>query len=151
LPFASLRAAISYPEQPDSFDDAAVHGALERVGLDRLTARLAEKERWDKSLSADEQQRLALARLLLHAPSWVFFEDTTSAMTEDHCRLVRSLFAKELASATMIGIGSNPALTGFYGRTIHLRHLAAGPQPRSVHQSWPRYPVSAAELELKAV
>jgi putative ATP-binding cassette transporter len=151
LPFTTLRAALAYPDQPDGFDDAAVHGALARVGLGPLSARLAEKERWDKSLTADEQQRLALARLLLHAPTWVFFEDTASSMGEEHCRLVRSLFAKELAAATVIGIGSNPALVGFYGRTVHLRHLAAGPQPRAGHQQWPRYPVSAAELELKAV
>jgi hypothetical protein len=81
----------------------------------------------------------------------VFFEDTAPAMNEDHCRLVRSIFAKELAAATVIGIGSNPALTGFYARTIHLRHLAASPQPRAGHQQWPRYPVSATELERQAV
>src|SRR5262249_27548567 len=144
-------AAITYPDQPDGFADAAIHAALERVGLGRLIVRLAEKERWDRSLSADEQQRLALARLILHAPSWVFFEDMTPSMNEEHCRLVRSIFAKELATATVIGIGTNPALSGFYGRTIHLRHLAAGPQSRFAHPQWPRYPVSAAELELKAV
>ena len=151
LPFTTLRAAITYPDQPDGFEDAAVHAALERVGLDRLIVRLAEKGRWDKSLTADEQQRLALARLVLHAPTWVFFEDTTPSLNEEHCRLVRSIFAKELAAATVIGIGSNPALTGFYGRTIHLRHLAAGPQPRAGHQQWPRYPVSANGLERQAV
>jgi len=152
LPFTTLRAAVTYPDQPEGFSDEAVHGALERVGLERLIARLAEKERWDKSLTADEQQRLALARLMLHRPAWVFFEDTTPYMTPDHCRLARSIFAKELASATVIGIGSNPALTGFYTRTIHLRHLSANPpQPRFGQQPWPRYAAAAGEVELKAV
>src|SRR5262245_27265836 len=95
LPFTTLRAAITYPEQPESFSDAAVHAALERVGLERLIAKLGDKERWDKSLTADEQQRLTLARLMLHTPTWVFFEDTTPYMTPDHCRLARSIFAKE--------------------------------------------------------
>jgi putative ATP-binding cassette transporter len=152
LPFTTLRAAITYPDQPEGFSDGTVHAALERVGLDRLTARLAEKERWDKSLTADEQQRLALARLLLHAPTWVFFEDTTPYMTAEHCRLARSIFAKELAAATVIGIGSNPALTGFYARTIHLRHLPANPpQPLFAHPQRPRYPAAAGEVELQAV
>jgi vitamin B12/bleomycin/antimicrobial peptide transport system ATP-binding/permease protein len=151
LPFTTLRAAVTYPDQPEGFGDAAVHGALERVGLGRLIARLAEKERWDKSLSADEQQRLALARLVLHAPAWVFFEDTTPYMTAEHCRLARSIFAKELATATVIGIGSNPALTGFYARTIHLRHLAASPPARLGHHQRPRYPAAAGEVELQAV
>ncbi len=151
LPFTTLRAAITYPDQPEGIDDAAVHGALERVGLGRLIARLAEKERWDKSLSADEQQRLALARLVLHAPTWVFFEDTTPYMTPEHCRLARSIFAKELAAATVIGIGSNPALAGFYARTIHLRHLPASPPARLGHHQRPRYPTPADEVELRAV
>ena len=151
LPFTTLRAAITYPDQPEGFDDAAVHAALDRVGLGRLTARLAEKERWDKTLSADEQQRLALARLVLHAPSWVFFEDTTPYMNEEHCRLARSIFARELATATVIGIGSNPALTGFYGRTIYLRHLPANPPVRLGHHQRPRYTAAAGEVELKVV
>jgi putative ATP-binding cassette transporter len=152
LPFTTLRAAITYPDQPDGFGDDAVHAALERVGLTRLAGKLAEKERWDKSLSADEQQRLALARLVLHRPTWVFFEDTTPYMTAEHCRIARSIFAHELAAATVIGIGSNPALTGFYGRTIHLRHLSANPpHPRFGHPQRPRYPAAAGEVELKVV
>ena len=152
LPFTTLRAATTYPDQPEGFSDAAVHAALHRVGLERLIPKLAEKERWDKSLTADEQQRLALARLVLHAPAWVFFEDTTPYMTAEHCRLARSIFAKELAAATVIGIGSNPALSGFYTRTIHLRHLPANPpQARFGHQPRPRYPAAAGEVELQAV
>ena len=151
LPFTTLRAAITYPDQPEGFSDTVVHAALHRVGLERLIPKLADKERWDKSLTADEQQRLALARLVLHAPAWVFFEDTTPYMTADHCRLARSIFGKELASATVIGIGSNPALTGFYTRTVHLRHLPASPPQPRFGQQQRRYPVPAGEVELKAV
>jgi putative ATP-binding cassette transporter len=141
LPFTTLRAAITYPDQAEGVDDAGVHAALERVGLDHLIARLGDKQRWDKSLTADEQQRLALARLLLRAPPWVFFEDTTPYMTADHCCLACSIFAKELVMATVIGIGSNPAMADLYTRTIHLRRMASNePQPRVGHQHWPRYP-----------
>jgi len=80
----------------------------------------------------------------------VFFEDTTPYMTAEHCRLTRSIFAKELATATVIGIGSNPALTGFYGRTIHLRHLPTNPQPIFAHPQRPRY-AAGGEVELQAV
>jgi len=136
LPFTTLCAAVTYPDHPEGFGDAAIHAALERVILGRLIPRLAEKERWDKSLSADEQQRLALARLVLHAPTWVFFEDTTPYMTAEHCALVRSIFAKELAATSVIGIGSNPALIGFYARTIRLRRLPTGPLPRPTYHPW---------------
>ena len=52
----------------------------------------------------------------------------------------------------MIRIGSNPALAGFYTRTIHLRHLPANPpQPRFGHQKRPHFPAAAGEVELEAV
>ena len=149
LPVATLRAVVTYPETADSFEEEAVCAALKRVGLDRLIVRLETKERWDKVLSPDEQQRLALARLVLHAPLWVFFEDTTPFMSEDHCRLMRSIFAIELPGTTVIGIGSSAALKGFYTRTIHLRPLEAQPaRLRPHHRPAHRYP---AEVERQAV
>jgi putative ATP-binding cassette transporter len=150
LPNSTLRDAVTYPADPSRFDDAAVCAALRRVGLDRLIARLGAKGRWDKVLSTDEQHRLALARLLLHAPMWVFFEDTASCMNEEHCRLIRSIFGSELAGASVIGIGSSPALDGFYTRTLHFRRL-----PSTAHQARPHLrPVpryQPAEPELQAV
>jgi putative ATP-binding cassette transporter len=149
LPAATLRAAVTYPADPGRFDEAAVGAALRRVGLERLIVRLGDKERWDKVLTADEEQRLALARLLLHAPMWVFFEDTTSCMNEEHCRLIRSIFGSELATASVIGIGSSPALDGFYTRTLNFRRLhgPAHPAVRQQHRTAPRYRPAEAELQ----
>lgn len=150
LPASTLRAAVTYPADPGRFDEAAVCAALRRVGLDRLIARLGAKERWDKVLSTDEQQRLALARLLLHAPTWVFFEDTASCMNEEHCRLIRSIFGSELSAASVIGIGSSPALDGFYTRTLHFRRLqSTAHQVRPHLRPVPRY--QPPEPELQAV
>jgi putative ATP-binding cassette transporter len=125
VPLTTLRAAITYPDDAANFADGAVHAALERVGLEHLIARLAERERWDKILPADEQQSLALARLILHAPRWVFVEDTTAAMNEEHYFLLRSIFGRELAHATLVGCAASPALEGFYTRTIALRRRGA--------------------------
>jgi putative ATP-binding cassette transporter len=150
LPAAALRAAITYPADPSRFDGDAVCAALRRVGLNRLIARLDAKERWDKVLSTDEQQRLALARLLLHSPMWVFFEDMASCMNDEHCRLIRSIFGSELAAASVIGIGSSPALDGFYTRTLHFRRLQSTSHPARPHlRAVPRY--QPTEQELQAV
>jgi putative ATP-binding cassette transporter len=116
------------------------------VGLARLVGRLDGKERWDRILSAGEQQRLALARLLVHRPQWIFFEDILSTIGEDDSQLMRSIFARELAASTVIGIGSTPSLNGFYHRTIKLRRLA-GQDPESIKLpvSWPLPQLQAAE------
>jgi putative ATP-binding cassette transporter len=147
LPITTLRAAVAYPGRADGFDDDAVRSALKRVGLERLISKLADTERWDKVLSADEQQRLSLARLVLQAPSWVFFEDTTPCTNEEHCRLVRSIFANELSGATVIAIGSSPALKGFYTRTLRLRRFQPDPQAWLSPYHRPRYSVVEAELQ----
>ncbi|MGH6885922.1 MAG: ABC transporter ATP-binding protein/permease, partial [Geminicoccales bacterium] len=91
LPLGTLRAAVCYPAEPGHFDEAAVVAALERVDLGHLLPSLDRMERWDRQLPLDEQQRLAFARLLLHAPRWVVLDDAISALSETHRRLVLSL------------------------------------------------------------
>jgi putative ATP-binding cassette transporter len=147
LPLGRLRSVVTYPGESGRFDDCAVDAALARVGLTRLVGRLDEEERWDRILSGGEQQRLVLARLLVHEPQWVFFEDVMSSMSEDDCQLMRSIFTRELAFATVIGIGSGPSLNGFYHRTIRLRRLPADQHSESFDTpvSWPLPHLQAAE------
>jgi putative ATP-binding cassette transporter len=120
LPPGLLGAAVSYPAEEGQFDDAAISAALERVDLGYLTPSLDRDERWDRKLSLDEQQRLAFARLLLHAPRWVFLDDAIGALAEDHRHLVLSIFERELASATVIRFGRDRAPGGTWNRTLHL-------------------------------
>ena len=129
LPLGSLHAAVSYPAEPERFDDLAVGAALERVGLDHLVPSLDREQRWDKDLSLDEQQRLAFARLLLHQPRWVLLDDAMGALEEDHRRLMLSIFEHELADAAVISIGRSPAHDGFYSRILHFRRLSEGAAP----------------------
>jgi putative ATP-binding cassette transporter len=142
LPPGRLRAAMAYPADETSFEDKAIQIALYRVGLARLAQRLDDEERWDRSLSVGEQQRLALARILLHAPRWVFFEDVTAAMDEESCRLLRSIFARELAESTVVAIGNSPALQGFYDRTLRLDRCD---NSEDVEEGWSARRLQAAE------
>ena len=127
LPLGTLRAAVSYPDGPERFDDAAVRAALERVDLGHLVPLLDRTQRWDRQLTLDEQQRLAFARLLLHEPRWVVLDDAVGALDEEHRRLVLSIFERELASATVIHFGRNPVLDCSWDRT--LRHHRATRRP----------------------
>ena len=53
-------------------------------------------------------------------------------MSEDHCALLRSIFAEELADATVFASGANPALNGFYTRTLQLRRRPAATPLRQI-------------------
>lgn len=125
LPLGSIRAAVAYPGAPDSFADQDVKDVLERVQLDHLIPLLDEQERWDKSLSLDQQQRLVFARLLLHKPSYVILDDVGAALAEEHRQLMYELFKKELDKSTVVNITRTQPTDSFYHRTVRLRHMAS--------------------------
>jgi putative ATP-binding cassette transporter len=131
LPLGTLRAAVCYPAEPGRFDETAVVAALERVDLGHLVPSLDRTERWDRQLPLDEQQRLAFARLLLHAPRWVVLDDAISALDESHRSLVLSLKDRELVGATLIRLGRDSVLDGFWDQTLHIIDRPGGPHLRT--------------------
>ena len=56
--------------------------ALEAFGLGALAARLDEEQPWAQKLPAHEQQKLALARVLLQKPAWILLDEATSNLDE---------------------------------------------------------------------
>jgi putative ATP-binding cassette transporter len=127
LPLGTLRAAMSYPDDPGAFDDGAVGAALARVDLENLAPALDRTERWDRQLSLDEQQRLAFAGVLLRAPRWVILDDAIGALDENHRRRVLSIFERELAGATIIRLGRDRAADGSWDRIVSIVELPDGP------------------------
>ncbi|WP_210381282.1 ABC transporter ATP-binding protein/permease [Microvirga zambiensis] len=144
LPLGTLRAAISYPASPETFEDAKVKEALERCGLGEFIPMLDKHERWDRSLSLGQQQRVAFARVLLHKPKWVFMDEATSALDEENQASMLSLFDNELKGASVLSIGHRPGLEEFHTRTLHIRKteegavLLARPQKQRARSSGPK-------------
>jgi vitamin B12/bleomycin/antimicrobial peptide transport system ATP-binding/permease protein len=126
LPLGSLRSALCYPAGPDAFDDETVKAALYRVRLHDFAKSLDRAERWDRSLSLGQQQRVAFARVLLHKPKWVFMDEATSALDDDNQASMLSIFEHELASASALSIGHRPGLERFHTRTLHIRKTDEG-------------------------
>ncbi len=138
LPLGTLRAALSYPAAPDTFDDKDIRAALERCGLGEFLDMLDKHERWDKTMSLGQQQRVAFARVLLHKPQWVFMDEATSALDEENQASMLALFEQELKGATVMSIGHRPGLEEFHTRTLHIRKTEEGAillaRPRSGHK-----------------
>jgi len=126
LPLGTLRAAVSYPASPETFDDARIREALERCGLGEFVEMLDKHERWDRSLSLGQQQRVAFARVLLHRPKWVFMDEATSALDEENQASMLGLFENELKGASVLSIGHRPGLEEFHTRTLHIRKTREG-------------------------
>jgi putative ATP-binding cassette transporter len=126
LPLGTLRAAVAYPAAPDAFEDEAVKAALVRCGLQEFVDALDRDERWDKTLSLGQQQRIAFARILLHRPKWVFMDEATSALDDENQAAMLSLFDEEMAGTSALSIGHRPGLEEFHTRTLHIRKTDEG-------------------------
>ncbi len=126
LPLGTMRAAITYPNPPDAFSGAEVEAALKRVGLAEFLPILDLETRLDKALSLGQQQLIGFARLLLHAPAWVFLDEATSALDEVSQRRAMSIFDRELREAAVLSIGHRPGLESFHTRLLHLVRTPSG-------------------------
>ena len=119
FPNGSLRDALAYPEPATKYDDAALQTALTDALLPQLANRLDDKEAWGQMLSGGEQQRLAIARVMLKKPQWIFADEATSALdVEAENTLYKRLLAGVLlAKGAIISIAHRPSVAAFHNQT----------------------------------
>lgn len=122
LPVGTLRAALAYPRPADAHDDESFFRALALVELSGLAARLDEEAHWAQVLSGGEQQRLALARVFLHRPAWLFLDEATSAIDEDAELAFYRRLRAALPDLTYVTIAHRSSL-----RQAHARHFKIEP------------------------
>jgi putative ATP-binding cassette transporter len=120
LPPGTLREVLAYPSTTESFEAGAYPRALGRLNLDRLVPMLDVSQRWDRELSEEEQQTLALARVVLHAPPWVLIDEVLDSLDEDTHQRILDIFAKDLERTGLIHIGRADASEHLYSRVLHL-------------------------------
>ena len=126
LPIATLRAAVAYPSPEDRFPDEKIRDALRRMGLEALAERLDEFDHWEKRLSDGEQERLAIARVLLHEPEWIFLDDATAALDEETERRAYATLLERLPKTTLVSIAHRPAVVRYHTRRWTLVPRADG-------------------------
>ncbi|HEY4443513.1 MAG TPA: ABC transporter ATP-binding protein/permease [Steroidobacteraceae bacterium] len=139
LPPGTLREVLAYPSATARFDADAYANALVRLELQRLVPLLDESRRWDHELSEDEQQTLAFARVVLHAPPWVLIDEVLDSLDEDARRCVLDLFVKDLPHTGVIHIGRANAHDHLFSRVLH---LVKDPTLRRLSASVPRAALS---------
>jgi putative ATP-binding cassette transporter len=120
FPLAPLATAIGYPAEAGTFDDARVAEALVAVGLPELAGRLGEEAHWNRTLSLGEQQRLAIARALLHTPDYLFLDEATASLDEAAEAALYRLLQDRLRRTTIVSIGHRSTLGAFHSRRMEL-------------------------------
>jgi putative ATP-binding cassette transporter len=120
LPIGSLADAISYPALAANFDPAQLRGLLNAVGLPALAGRLDEDAHWSRMLSLGEQQRIGIARAILHAPDFILLDEATASLDEPSEAALYQLLHERLPAATIVSIGHRSTLAAFHKRRLTL-------------------------------
>ena len=120
FPIGALQAAIVYPAEADAFSSDQVRDALIAVGLPQLATRLEEEAHWNRMLSLGEQQRLGLARALLHRPQYLFLDEATASLDEPSEAALYGLLEEKLPATTIVSIGHRSTLMAFHQRNVVL-------------------------------
>src|ERR1700682_3549840 len=128
---ASLEEAVSYPSEPETFGSARISEVLQAAGLPALVSRLSEEAHWNQILSLGEQQRLSIARAILHTPDYLFLDEATASLDERSEAKIYALLPERLPGVTIISIGHRSTLIAFHDRSFvlhpgHDRHYVRG-------------------------
>ena len=137
FPNGPLREALAYPEPATRYGDAAMQQALRDALLPGLVDDLDVVDAWGQKLSGGEQQRLAIARVLLKQPAWVFADEATSALDEQAEKTLyeRLLVMLQRTGGGLVSIAHKPSVAAFHNRRWELRAQPPGASARFTLQA----------------
>ncbi|MGA7345270.1 MAG: ABC transporter ATP-binding protein/permease [Pseudolabrys sp.] len=118
FPIAPLAAAVAYPAERGSYDEAKIAELISAVGLPALAARIEEEAHWNRMLSLGEQERLGLARALLFEPDFLFLDEATASLDEPGEEALYQLLHRRLPRTTIVSIGHRSTLAAFHQRRL---------------------------------
>ncbi|HET6426358.1 MAG TPA: ABC transporter ATP-binding protein/permease [Planctomycetaceae bacterium] len=121
LIIGTLRDQLLYPASGGNIPDERLQEVLEFVNLPQLVERcggLDVSADWGKTLSLGEQQRLAIARVLLAERPYVILDEATSALDEENeARVYETLQQSEV---TLISISHRPQVARYHTKVLVL-------------------------------
>jgi len=117
----TLRSQLLYPNTDREISDEALSEVLKQVNLGNIVERCGgfdEELDFGKVLSVGEQQRLAVARVLLSKPRYVVLDEATSALDEkNEAMLYTQLVAGQ---TTLVSVTHHPGLVKYHQQVLEL-------------------------------
>jgi len=128
-PLGTLREALLYPDEGAGITNDRLGAVLDQVGLGHFAGDLDKDDIWSQRLSGGEQQRLAIARVLLAEPAIIFLDEATAALDEAGEALLYRLLREAPWHPTIVSVGHRGTLRAFHDAIFDITGGAA-PQPR---------------------
>ena len=126
MPLGTLRSALLYPFDHKPVGDDRLIEVLTGVGLQHIAHRLSDQDRWDQILGTGERQRLAVARVLLHAPDVLVIDDGLSSLEASAQKALLDLVAAEMPHTAILAFGQRERTDGFDQRRLILETRSGG-------------------------
>jgi putative ATP-binding cassette transporter len=120
IPLGDLRQALLYPDADTGVRTEQLVDVLKKVGLGHLAAELDVVDLWAQRLSGGEQQRLAIARVLLAQPAIIFLDEATASLDEAGQATLYGLLRDLPWRPTIISVGHRSTLPQFHDRVFDL-------------------------------
>jgi vitamin B12/bleomycin/antimicrobial peptide transport system ATP-binding/permease protein len=120
LPVGSLKTVLAYPAVTANFSDEACCETLRSCRLAAYLDRLHESNDWWRVLSPGEQQSLAVARVLMHKPDYVFLDEATSALDHENEAHLYHLLTERLPNAAIVSVTHGKSLAEFHHETLDI-------------------------------
>lgn len=111
---ATLGETHSQAKAHVPISDTRICDILRLVQLEHLVEKLYVEETWSQILSLGEQQRLAIGKVLLHQPEWLFLDEATSALDEANEDLMYTLIRTMCPMTTMVSVAHRPRLAQYH-------------------------------------
>jgi putative ATP-binding cassette transporter len=118
---SSLEEAVSYPAPRGTFPADRVADVVRAVGLPDFADRLPEEAHWNQILSLGQQQKLSIARAILHAPDFLFLDEATASLDEAGEAALYALLQQRLPGVTTISIGHRSTLDALHDRRLTMQ------------------------------
>jgi putative ATP-binding cassette transporter len=131
LPEARLSQVLAEPHADAGLPQAETASVLVAVGLAHLIPALDTTAAWEQELGLADQQRLGIARALLHRPAWLFMHEALSALDAEEEERLTALIVSRLPDATLVTITHRTAVERLHQRRIALSRGAGYPPPAS--------------------
>lgn len=120
LPFATLKDAVCFPDEGQAHADDRILALLDAVRLSDHASCLHAVRQWQDQLSPGEQQRVALARILLHRPDMLVVDEATSALDADNAHHFYRTILAELPDLTLISVIHDDRLVPYHTHRLSL-------------------------------
>ena len=128
FPEGRLRDALCYPGEIDSYTDVDLQQALMMAVLPQFITQLDKVGQWSQQLSGGEAQRLAMARVFLKQPHWVFADEATSALDEATEKVIyeRLLAMVKSKGGALVSVAHRPSVAAYHQRLWQLVNASEG-------------------------